>query len=434
MAGHQAASVVVNNGFPSAQGGLGAVFGQMNLKYLVLSGPPDTLQPTPTQTRVTEDYAAAIDGNPLTASERDYPGFALWPAPELVGYAGSQRFGGTVGPGLAGFSGQGFMPYAVDDGAHACPGCPQACLKSFIVDPAVPVDGGRAHQLGISAFASQGDETDPTRMVAFNALCHDLGVEHLAAEESLALSGASDDDDMAGAIVRALTLYPEGSGASMRIKGMAIPPFDPRGNQGLGVGFALNPTGPRYDVLEHDIDFDSDQPWMEREGIGREFGIPSGGLRLGTLTQERHKSLELLWLAWSGLDALGICEYAAPPTRELTLPSVAELVRDVTGEDFNDTDIYDQGRIRLAFLRQCNALLGLNSSDDVLPEHFHHSPIREGRLAGVTVDRAEFQAAADYLYAVLGWDANGLTPGHELSHRVTTVNEELEKQLEGINR
>jgi aldehyde:ferredoxin oxidoreductase len=215
---------------------------------------------------------------------------------------------------------------------------------------------------------------------------------------------------------------------------MAIPPFDPRGNQGLGVGFALNPTGPRYDVLEHDIDFDSDQPWMEREGIGREFGIPSGGLRLGTLTQERHKSLELLWLAWSGLDALGICEYAAPPTRELTLPSVAELVRDVTGEDFNDTDIYDQGRIRLAFLRQCNALLGLNSSDDVLPEHFHHSPIREGRLAGVTVDRAEFQAAADYLYAVLGWDANGLTPGHELSHRVTTVNKELEKQLEGINR
>jgi aldehyde:ferredoxin oxidoreductase len=434
MAGHQAASVVVNNGFPTAQGGLGAVFGQMNLKYLVLSGPPDTLQPTPTQTRVTEDYAAAIDGNPLTASERDYPGFALWPAPELVGYAGSQRFAGTVGPGLAGFSGQGLMPYAVDDGAHACPGCPQACLKSFSVDPAVPVDGGRAHQLGISAFASQGDETDPTRMVAFNALCHDLGVEHLAAEESLALSGASDDGDMADAIVRALTLYPEGSGASMRIKGMAIPPFDPRGNQGLGVGFALNPTGPRYDVLEHDIDFDSDQPWMEREGIGREFGIPSGGLRLGTLTQERHKSLELLWLAWSGLDALGICEYAAPPTRELTLPSVAELVRDVTGEDFNDTDIYDQGRIRLAFLRQCNALLGLNSSDDVLPEHFHRSPIREGRLAGVTVDRAEFQAAADYLYAVLGWDANGLTPGHELSHRVATVNEELEKQLEGINR
>ena len=434
MVGHQAASVVVNNGFPSAQGGLGAVLGTMNLKYLVLTAPRQDLLPTPTQARITEDYARAIDGNPLTASERNYPGFALWPAAELVGYAGSQRFAGTVGAGLEGFSGQDFMPYALDDGANACPGCPQACLKSFGIDPSAPVDGGRAHQLAISALASQGDETDPRRMIDFNATCHNLGVEHLAAEESLAELGDAHNGNLSEAIAEALTRYPQGSGATLRIKGMAIPPFDPRGNQGLGVGFALNPTGPRYDVLEHDIDFDSDQPWMEREGIGREFGIPSGGLKLGTLGPDRHKSLELLWLAWSGLDALGVCEYAAPPTRELTLQSVAELVRDVTGEDFSDTDIYDQGRIRLAFLRQCNALLGLDARHDALPAHFHDSPIGEGRLAGVAVDRAEFTAAANYLYEVLGWAATGLASGHEVRHRVDKVNEELGSQLEGINR
>jgi aldehyde:ferredoxin oxidoreductase len=434
MDGHPAASVVVNNGFPSAQGGLGAVLGTMNLKYLVLTAPQNDLLPTPTQTRITEGYVAAIDGNPLTASERNYPGFALWPAAELVGYAGSQRFAGTVGPGLEGFSGQDFMPHALDDGANACPGCPQACLKSFSVDPSAPVDGGRAHQLAMSARASQGDETDPPRMIEFNATCHNLGVEHLAAEESLAELGGAHEGNLSEAVVEALTLYPEGSGATLRIKGMAIPPFDPRGNQGLGVGFALNPTGPRYDVLEHDIDFDSDQPWMEREGIGREFGIPAGGLKLGTLGADRHKSLELLWLAWSGLDALGVCEYAAPPTRELTLQSVAELVRDVTGEAFSDSDIYDQGRIRLAFLRQCNALLGLDERHDALPAHFHDSPIGEGRLAGVTVDRAEFTAAAHYLYEVFGWDATGLASGHEVRHRVDKVNEELGSQLEGINR
>jgi aldehyde:ferredoxin oxidoreductase len=434
MAGHPAASIVVNNGFPSAQGGLGAVLGTMNLKYLVLTAPPKNLLPTPIQTRITQDYTAAIDGNPLTASERNYPGFALWPAPELVGYAGSQRFAGTVGAGLAGFSGQDLMPHALDDGANACPGCPQACLKSFGVDPSAPVDGGRAHQLAISAFASQGDETDPRRMIEFNATCHNLGVEHLAAEESLAELGGAHEGNLSEAVVEALTRHPEGSGATLRIKGMAIPPFDPRGNQGLGVGFALNPTGPRYDVLEHDIDFDSNQHWMEREGIGREFGIPAGGLKLGTLGADRHKSLELLWLAWSGLDALGVCEYAAPPTRELTLQSVAELVRDVTGEAFSDTDIYDQGRVRLAFLRQCNSLLGLDARHDGLPAHFHDSPIGEGRLAGVTVDRAEFTAAADYLYEVFGWDANGLASGHEVRHRLDTVNEELESQLEGINR
>ena len=434
MAGHPAASVVVNNGFPSAQGGLGAVLGTLNLKYLVLSAAQKDLLPSPTQSRVTQGYAVAIDGNPLTASERNYPGFAMWPAAELAGYAGSQRFAGTVGPGLAGFSGQDFMPYAVDDGANACPSCPQACLKSFSVNPAQPVDGGRAHQLAISARASQGDETNPRRMIEFNATCHNLGVEHLAADESLAELDETHEGSLSDAIVEALTRHPEGSGANMRIKGMAIPPFDPRGNQGLGVGFALNPTGPRYDVLEHDIDFDSDQPWMERQGIGREFGIPAGGLKFGTLGVDRHKSLELLWLAWSGLDALGVCKYAAPPTRELTLQSVAELVRDATGEDFYDSDIYDQGRIRLAFLRQCNSLLGLDARDDALPEHFHDSPIGEGRLAGVTVSRAEFAAAAEYLYEVFGWDENGLASGHELRQRVDKVNEELESQLEGINR
>lgn len=434
MAGHPAASIVVDNGFPTAQGGLGAVLGAMNLKYLVLTPPQNELRPTPTQARITADYAAAIDGNPLTASERDYPGFALWPAPELVGYAGSQRFTGRVGPGLAGFSGQEFMPYAQDDGASACPGCPQACLKSFSVDPSAPVDGGRAHQLAISSFASQGDETDPRRMIDFNATCHDLGIEHLAAEESLGALGEADQGDLRERILAAVRRYPQGSGKSMRIKGMAIPPFDPRGNQGLGVGFALNPTGPRYDVLEHDIDFDSDHPWMEREGIGREFGIPQGGLKLGTLDQKRHKSLELLWLAWSGLDALGVCEYAAPPTRELTLQGVAELVRDVTGEDFSDTDIYDQGLIRLAFLRECNALLGLDAREDVLPAHFHDSPIGEGRLAGVTVERTDFAAAADYLRVVFGWDPTGLSADHEVRRRVDKVNEELARELEGLIR
>jgi hypothetical protein len=50
------------------------------------------------------------------------------------------------------------------------------------------------------------------------------------------------------------------------------------------------------------------------------------------------------------------------------------------------------------------------------------------------VDRAEFTAAANYLYAVLGWDATGLASGHEVRHRVDKVNEELGRQLEGINR
>jgi aldehyde:ferredoxin oxidoreductase len=430
MASHPAASIVVNSGFPTTQGGLGAVFGQMNLKYVVLASAQAPALPTATQARITDAYAQAIDGNPLTKSEKDYPGFALWPSRDLVGYAGSQRFAGSVGPGMSGFSPDGFMDFALDDGRSACPGCPQSCLKSFGAGSEMPINGGRAHQLAISAFASQGDETDVETLVSFNALCHDLGVEHLVAEESLAAAGYERGENFAQSILRALDQFPGCSGRDVRVKGMAIPPFDPRANQGLGVGYALNPTGPRYDVLEHDIDFTGEHPWMTREGLERDFGIPPGGLAMGTLSEARHRSLEMLWLAWSGLDALGICEYAAPPTRELTVASIAELVRDVTGESFTDSDIYDQGLIRLAILRQCNALLGLGRGEDVLPEWCYESPIAEGPLAGSVVDRDEFHAAADFLRSSLGWAPEGLSPNHSVRARVDTLARDLDVMME----
>lgn len=430
MASHPAASIVVNSGFPSAQGGLGAVFGQMNLKYVVLASAQRSALPTAIQARITEDYARVIDTNPLTKSEKDYPGFALWPSSDLVGYAGSQRFAGSVGPGMSDFSPDAFMDFALDDGSSACPGCPQSCLKSFGADSAMPINGGRAHQLAISAFASQGDETDVETLVSFNALCHDLGVEHVAAEESLAMVGYERGADFAHSILRALDQFPGGSGRDMRVKGMAIPPFDPRASQGLGVGYALNPTGPRYDVLEHDIDFTGHHPWMEQEGLERDFGIPPEGLAMGTLGDARHRSLEMLWLAWSGLDALGICEYAAPPTRELTVESIAELVLDITGESFTVRDIYDQGLVRLAILRQCNTLLGRGGKEDVLPEWCYERPIAEGPLAGIVVDRDEFDAAADYLRSALGWAPEGLSPEHSVRARVDTLARDLETMME----
>ncbi len=434
MMGHQAASIVINTGFPSAQGGLGAVMGQMSLKYVKLSTRLPHLKPTPVQARITASYIKAIEGNPLTRSEKNFPGFALWPAPNLVGYAASQRFAGSGGPGLLGFQAEAFMPFALDDGGAACPSCPQSCLKSFGTANSMPIDGGRAHQLAISALALQGDESDVPTLIAFNALCHDLGVEHLAAVESLARAGYAGEGDLASSILAALAAFPEGSGAEMRIKGMAIPPFDPRANQGLALGYALNPTGPRYDVLEHDIDFAFDHPWMHREGLYEEFGVPRGGLPLGTLDAKRHRSLELLWLAWSGLDALGVCEYAAPPTRELTLTAIAEMVRDITDEPFVKDDIYEQGRVRLALMRQCNALLGVGGQGDDLPEWFYTNPITEGPLAGVLVDRAEFESAAHYLREALGWDNTGLAAGHPVSERVDTLARELDSAMKGIVR
>jgi aldehyde:ferredoxin oxidoreductase len=433
MARHPGASIVVNRGFPTTQGGLGAVFGQMGLDHLILRGTGGIPRQSALEKQVTDAYEAAIPGNPLTASERNYPGFAMWVGDDLVGYAASPAFSGALTDGAKQFDGSSMMAFAADDGGQACPGCPQWCLKSFTTGPHTPIDGGRAHQLGISGAALMLDITDPATLVEFNQTCHDLGVEHLGAIDSLR-GQPVNSGELDTQILSAIDSHPLGPDPSFRVKGMVIPPFDPRGNQGLGVGFALNPTGPRYDVLEHDIDFDAGQPWMGRENLGRDFGIPSGGLEMGTLTPNRHESLVKLWLAWSGMDAVGLCEFAAPPTRELTIEAMCELATEISGENITREAFYELGRFRLALLRDINHLLGVTPADDTLPEHFFAQPVVDGRLAGAVVSKEAFEAASDHLRDHLGWSPAGGIAGDADRHAMMEVSELLWVDVKGALR
>ncbi len=434
MAGHPAASIVTNCGFPTSQGGLGAVCGQLGLKALVLREGGVELAATPLESDITTRYRDSIDTNPLAQSERDYPGFGLWPSKGALGYASSDGFSGQPVAGLVDFDPQAFMSFAVDDGHDACPGCPQSCLKSFRIDDAQPVDGGRVHQLGIAALASQSNVTDPKELVEFNSLCHHWGVEHLAAEEALRSHNSTHPEGastgtLADRLAAALDEKPLGSGLDERVKGMVIPPFDPRANQGLAVGYALNPTGPRYDVLEHDIDFDPAGVGPERSEVGADWGIPAGGLPMGTLDSRRHASIVSLWLLWSGMDALGVCEYAGPPTRELSTDDVVALANQYLPDQATREDIDRWGMLRLAMLRDANASLGTASDSDRLPERFFTQPLPAGPLTGSVIDRDEFLEATNYVQKALSWTTDGLDQGSDLATALSVVDSHLDEEL-----
>ena len=433
MSGHPAASVVTNCGFPTSQGGLGAVWGGLGVKAIVLT-PSDGLSgPSSLERDITEKYAASIDANPLTKSEHDYPGFGLWLSEDAVGYAGSDGFRGRPVSGLMDFDATKFSPFAVDSGTSACPGCPQSCLKSYLVDPSDPVDGGRVHQLGIAAMAAQSDTTDPEELLRFNALCHDWGVEHLAAEESLRAS-SSTSGLLETRLETALQAHPLGSGLEERVKGMVIPPFEPRTNQGLAVGYALNPSGPRYDVLEHDIDFDPEGVGPERSEVGREWGVPEGGLPIGTLGDNRHLSILSLWTLWSGLDALGVCEFAAPPTRELSVADITQLAGHHHGATVTHEDLHRWGRVRLALMRDTNAHLGIDSSADRLPERFFSEPLPAGKWQGSAISRGEFESAAAFVREGLSWNEAGIDPSSDVSRAIERGDNILDRQREGAQR
>jgi aldehyde:ferredoxin oxidoreductase len=193
------------------------------------------------------------------------------------------------------------------------------------------------------------------------------------------------------------------------IKGMVIPPWDPRGSQGLGLAMALNPAGPRYDVIEHDIDFDPTWAWERHTEFGYEFGVPKGGIPLGTLGSERIDSLKELWLLWSGIDAVGVCMYASPPTRELRLSGILKMLSSVVGREINREDFFHIGRLRLALQREANYLFGLKDDGDDMPEKFFNEAITAtvNSLAGVKINREQYKTAAAALFEEFDWVVGG---------------------------
>ena len=399
------ASVVSDYGFATSQGGVGAVFGRMNIKYLTIAGVAQQ-SVTPGVKQVTDKYIAGLDSNPLTKSEHDAPGFGIWANKSLVGYMAGKNFGRDLPKVVENFEPKSFLPYLKDDGASSCPGCPQQCLKSYLVNDG-PIDGGRQHQLSITALLSQYGENDVEKLIEFNSYCHEVGVEHIYMAALLIQEKIKSKKSIAK-MVNKVAKKKLKSGFN-QIKGMAIPPWDGRGNQGLFLAMALNPSGPRYDVIEHDIDFDPDWVWSRHAEFGAEYGIPKGGLPLGTLDKRREESIINLWLLWSALDSLGICIYAAPPTRELQSADILALVKAVTGAEISMDKLFELGLVRLLIQRDMNHRLGVNPKSDDLPDQFFDKPIKSSgaKLDGAVINRAEFIEMKSAVIKRLQWSESG---------------------------
>ena len=399
------ASVVSDYGFATSQGGVGAVFGRMNIKYVTIAGVAQQ-SVTPGVKQVTDKYIAGLDSNPLTKSEHDAPGFGIWANKSLVGYMAGKNFGRDLPKVVENFEPKSFLPYLKDDGASSCPGCPQQCLKSYLVNDG-PIDGGRQHQLSITALLSQYGENDVEKLIEFNSYCHEVGVEHIYMAALLIQEKIKSKKSIAK-MVNKVAKKKLKSGFN-QIKGMAIPPWDGRGNQGLFLAMALNPSGPRYDVIEHDIDFDPDWVWSRHVEFGAEYGIPKGGLPLGTLDKRREDSIVDLWLLWSALDSLGICIYAAPPTRELQSADILALVKAVTSAEISMDKLFELGLARLLIQRDMNHRLGVNPKSDDLPDLFFDKPIKSSgaKLDRAVINRAEFIEMKSAVIKRLQWSESG---------------------------
>ncbi|MBE3014641.1 hypothetical protein IL992_36515 [Microbispora sp. NEAU-D428] len=426
------ASVVTDYAYSAARYGLGAVLGAKNLKAIVCVGDaPAAVADPRALAEIAAFYRAAMPGNALAAWQHADPGFGAWTGEPLApGYLSVRNFSHAGDSGLRVPSSADYDGRAVAT-SGCCPGCPTDCLKTYAP---LGAPERRTGGLGQEAFASLGwnlGVDDTGAVLALNALCNDLGLDQVSfggtvafamecAARGLLAEGPSFGDAAAvTALARDVAtrsgvlgdLLAEGSARAagkldaepyaMTVKGAEVPCFDPRVQPGLGLGYAAAPGGPRYDALEHDLDFEPGGALAyclpEAARIGAE---PAP---VGLLDAERGRRTARLLRLWSALDAWNICLFASSPTRPLTLDHLTTLVTAVSGAGCTLDDLLAAGAARLDLMRAYALREG--GGPDELPARFHDEPVTAGPYAGARLAREDLARALDAFHAELGWNA-----------------------------
>jgi len=186
---------------------------------------------------------------------------------------------------------------------------------------------------------------------------------------------------------------PEAEKYAVHIKGQPLPMHEPRYKFGLGLGYAISPTGADHVHNIHDTMFTTEV------GLGSvyPFGILDP-LPADDLSPAKVR-LTFYYTHFSLLkNMLGMCLF--PPFGP---NMVVDIIRAVTGWDTSLFELMKASERGMAMARAFNAREGFTAEDDTLPDRFFEA-FASGPLKGVSQNREQLQEALNTLYRMAGWD------------------------------
>lgn len=194
---------------------------------------------------------------------------------------------------------------------------------------------------------------------------------------------------------------------AMHVKGMPLPFHEPRGKTGVGLGYAVSPTGPDHMEIPHD------PFWATEAGIAllRPLGIlePVDVFDLGP---KKVRLFIYLQQYWDLLNSLGICMFTAKPMGPHTINEIVDYVKAVTGWETSLFDLLKVGERHANMARIFNLREGFTSKDDTLPGRLFN-PMEGGTLKGKKIDKEQFSKAIETYYQMMGWDPETGVPKKE---------------------
>lgn len=425
--------------------GLGAVMGSKRLKAIVLRGgqlPPIADQAT--YDRVNANFERDIPGNTLSTWQKKLPGFAAWVHDVGVETAlDIENFRTLKFHALAAYENERWLPHY--RGVAPCPGCANDCMKIYHADDMADMDprAGAMHQEITGSMGPNIGTTDLPTLFRYNNLLNQLGMDPVSLGFTLSFAmecferGILTPEDTDGlelrfgqaeatlAMIRRIAtrqgfgdVLAEGSKRAaerigrgseryaLHVKGLEMVSFEPRSQTNLATGFAVAPVGPRYDICEHDWDFDTKVGWRHTLEFSRTLGILQR-IPMEYLGVEKVRNYKVLSNLWSGADALGFCIFAIAPTRALSLQIMTDMLAAITGWETSSYEILRWGERRNHLMRVYNNREGMTPTDDWLPDRFFDEPITVGPKVGLKLDRDTCRQVLQTYYEMMGWDEDG---------------------------
>jgi aldehyde:ferredoxin oxidoreductase len=190
---------------------------------------------------------------------------------------------------------------------------------------------------------------------------------------------------------------------ALHVKGQPIPMHEPRYKQGMGVGYALSPTGADHCHNIHDNLFSWYSPQLEEAKV---FGILEP-LPSQDLSPAKMRLLLYQLYYRHLLDSLVLCFFIPMQPNQ-----IVELVQGVTGWNSSLWELMKAGERCLTLTRLFNLQEGWRKEDDTLPRRFF-TPFSSGPLAGVAIEPQKFYTARDTFYSMAGWDKERGIPSLE---------------------
>jgi len=420
--------------------GMGAVMGSKNLKAIAARGLQKPQMADPEKIKEIRNWHNdRIKVHPPNMGLSKFGTTVLVKALNDTGILTTHNFKEGVFPGADKLSHEAYHN-TIFDSASTCYACSVRCKRRVsLEDEKYPLDkrfGGPEYET-LAGLGSLCDIDNLPAVARGNQLCNLLGLDTISTGAVIAFAfecfehGILTEEDTNGyplkwgdadamiwliqeiahrrgigeilskGVKKAAEIIGKGAERyAFHIKGQELPLHDGRGKTGMGMGFALSPTGAEHVETPHDVAF-------QGEGVSK---LHSVGIFDPVKPMETNAEKVRFFVngqkVWQINNCYGICNFCSVPIHAMTFQMLVESIRAITGWDTSLHDMMKVSERGTVMARVFNNREGLTPKDDRVIRRWHE-PMPNGPIKGAFIDPVEFQNAINLYYEMSGWDKAG---------------------------